>query len=92
MRRHKSRMMTAGLATVLGVLSLPLTGFTDARAQVDQPYPAYNPYPPLPPGSVPPTILPPNLQSEILRVRREVQTVYDLTNPLIFIDKSIDAI
>jgi cytochrome c peroxidase len=77
MRRHKSRMMTAGLVMVLGVLSLPLTGFTDARAQVDQPYPAYNPYPPLPPGSVPPTILPPNLQSEILRVRREVQTVYD---------------
>ena len=42
---------------------------------MDQPFPAYNPYPPLP-GSVPPTVLPPDLQSEILRVRREVQTIF----------------
>ena len=43
---------------------------------MDQSFPAYNPYPPLP-GSVPPTVLPPDLQSEILRVRREVQTIFN---------------
>jgi hypothetical protein len=47
-----------------------------ASAQVDQPYPPYNPYPPLP-GSTPPTVLPPDLQSELFRVRREVETIYD---------------
>jgi cytochrome c peroxidase len=40
----------------------------------DIPFPAYNPYPPLP-GSTPPTILPPDLQPEIFRVRAEVQTI-----------------
>jgi hypothetical protein len=56
-----------------------LAGFTEAHAQgsakLDQPFPAYNPYPPLP-GSVPPTVLPPDLQSELLRVRSEVQTIF----------------
>ena len=48
---------------------VPLAGFTEARAQqVDQPLPAYNPYPP--------GILPPDLESELLRVRREVQTIF----------------
>jgi cytochrome c peroxidase len=75
MRRHTSILTKAALATVLGILSVPLVGSTDARAQLDQPFPAYNPYPPLP-GSVPPTVLPPNLQSELLRVRREVQTIF----------------
>jgi hypothetical protein len=64
----------------VGALSVPLAGSTEAQAQgpakVDQPFPAYNPYPPLP-GSVPPTVLPPDLQSELLRVRREVQTIFD---------------
>ena len=45
-----------------------------AQAQVDQPDPPYNPYPPLP-GSTPPTVLPPDLQPKIYRVRREVQTI-----------------
>ena len=71
MRRYTSKFVTAGLAAVLGILSVPHA----ASAQVDQPVPPYNPYPPLP-GSVPPTVLPPNLQSELLRVRREVQTIF----------------
>jgi cytochrome c peroxidase len=70
--------MTAGLAAVLGVLSVPLAGFTEARAQgtlpVDQPVPAYNPYPQLT-NTTPPSVLPPNLQSELLRVRREIETI-----------------
>jgi cytochrome c peroxidase len=54
---------------VLGVLSVPLAGSTEARAQVDQPVAPYNPYPS--------GILPANLQPELLRVRREVQTIFD---------------
>jgi cytochrome c peroxidase len=77
MRRDTSTLVKAALATVLGILSVPLAGSTEARAQLDQPFPAYNPYPPLP-GSVPPTVLPPDLQSEVLRVRREVQTIFGL--------------
>jgi cytochrome c peroxidase len=38
--------------------------------------PPYNPYPALP-GFTPPNILRPNLGSEIARVQREVQTVFD---------------
>jgi len=79
MRSDKSTLVKAALATVLGILSVPLAGSTEAQAQgaaqLDQPFPAYNPYPPLP-GSVPPTVLPPDLQSEVLRVRREVQTIF----------------
>src|SRR5438132_8243290 len=76
MRRDTGTLVKAAFATVLGILSVPLAGFTEARAQVDQPFPAYNPYPALP-GSVPPTVLPPDLQPEIYRVRREVQTIFD---------------
>jgi hypothetical protein len=56
MRRHTTELVTAGLAAVLGVFSVPLAGFTEARAQVgvDQPIPPYNPYPS--------GILPANLQ------------------------------
>ena len=79
MRRDKSTLARAAFATVLGVLSVPLVGSTEARAAppvpVDQPFPPYNPYPPLP-GSVPPTVLPPDLQSELIRVRQEVQTIF----------------
>lgn len=79
MRRHTSRyptisFLTAGLAAVLGVLSVPHTGFGQGTGKVDQPVKAYNPYPPLP-NSTPPTVLPPNLQSELLRVRAEVNTI-----------------
>jgi cytochrome c peroxidase len=75
MRRDRSTFVKAAFATVLGILSIPLVGSTEARAQVDQPFPPYNPYPPLP-GSVPPTVLPVNLQSELVRVRQEVQTIF----------------
>ena len=79
MRRHTRTLAKAAFATVLGILSVPLTGFGEALAQgsakVDQPFPPYNPYPLLP-GSNPPSILPPDLQSEILRVRGEIQTIF----------------
>src|SRR6266404_9984805 len=77
MRRHTWTLAKAAFATVLGILSVPLAGVTEGQAQVavDQPFPAYNPYPPLP-GSVPPTVLPPDLQPELLRVRREVETIF----------------
>src|SRR5712691_11364102 len=70
MRRAIGIFVNAAFATVLGVLSVPLTGFTKAQAQVavDQPFPAYNPYPP--------GILPADLQPELLRVRREVETIF----------------
>jgi hypothetical protein len=77
MRRDTQTLVNAAFATVLGILSVPLVGSTEARAQaVDQPLPAYNPYPPLP-HSVPPTVLPPDVESELLRVRREVATIFD---------------
>src|ERR1700719_1891918 len=80
MHRDTRTLVKAAFATVLGILSVPLVGSTEAQAQgpakVDQPFPAYNPYPPLP-GSTPPTVLPANLQSELLRVRSEVQTIFD---------------
>jgi cytochrome c peroxidase len=81
MRRPTSTFTTAGLAAVLGIATIALLS-TAAWAdgppptRVDQPVPAYNPYPPLP-GSTPPTVLPPDLQPEIYRVRREVQTIFD---------------
>src|ERR1700730_10610804 len=69
MGRHTSMLATTAFATVLGILSVPLAGFTEARAQVDQPFPPYTPYPS--------GILPADVQSELLRVRREVQTIFD---------------
>jgi len=72
MHIRTSVFATTALATMLGIVSLPLVASTEARAQgsaaVDQPFPAYNPYPP--------GILPADLQSELLRVRREVQTIF----------------
>jgi len=69
MRVHISILVATSLVAVLGIVSVPLAGFTEARAQqVDQPLPAYNPYPP--------GILPPDLEPELLRVRREVQTIF----------------
>jgi cytochrome c peroxidase len=75
MRRHTSRFVTASLAAVFGILTIPQTASAADPFQVDQPFPPYNPYPPLP-GSTPPTVLPPDLQPEIYRVRREVQTIF----------------
>jgi hypothetical protein len=70
MRRNNRTLVKAACATVLGILAVALTGSTEARAQADQPFPPYNPYPALP-GFIPPNILPPDLQPELLRVRRE---------------------
>ena len=75
MRAHISTFVTAGLVAVLGILSVSSAAFGQGTGKVDQPVKAYNPYPPLP-DSTPPTVLPPDLQSELLRVRREVQTIF----------------
>jgi cytochrome c peroxidase len=64
-RRDIPTLVKAAFATVLGVLSVPLVGSTEVRAQTPPPY---NPYPS--------GILPANLDSEIARVRREVQTIF----------------
>jgi cytochrome c peroxidase len=73
MRRDTFKFVTAGLVAVLGILGAPHAA--SAQAKVDQPVPPYDPYPPLP-GSTPPTVLPPDLQPEIYRVRHEVQTIF----------------
>src|SRR5580700_9158463 len=65
MRRATWTLVRAAFATVLGVLSIPLAGSTEVHAQTPPPY---NPYPS--------GILPANLDSEIARVRREVQTIF----------------
>ena len=71
MRQDTRTLVKAAFATVLGVLSVSLAGSTEARAQpVDLPanIPPYNPYPS--------GILPANLQSELNRVKREVETIF----------------
>jgi cytochrome c peroxidase len=72
MLRHTGTLVKVAFATALGILSVPLIGSSEVRAQgsaaVDQPFPAYNPYPP--------GILPSDLQSELLRVRREIETIF----------------
>jgi cytochrome c peroxidase len=65
MRQDTRSLVRAAFAAVLGVLSVPLAGSPEVRAQVP---PNYNPYPS--------GILPANLDSEISRVRREVQTIF----------------
>src|SRR5260370_29989859 len=67
MRWHTSAFVTAGLAAVLGILSVP--DAISAQAEVDQHMPPYNPYPP--------GILPPDLDAEIARVQREVQFIFN---------------
>jgi len=64
MRRHSSAFVTAGLATALGILSVPQPALSDDTNLST--VPAYNLYPP--------GILPSDLDSEIARVRREVQS------------------
>ena len=71
MRQDTRTLVRAAFATALGVLSVPLAGSTEARAQpVDLPanIPPYNPYPS--------GILPANLQSELNRVKNEVETIF----------------
>src|SRR5215471_13219200 len=85
MRRPTSAFVTTGLATVLGIVSVPHAGSAQSinpaqmsAAQLstpDIPVRPYNPYPPLP-GATPPTVLPPDLQPEIYRVRAEIQTIF----------------
>src|ERR1700720_2082974 len=65
MHRDTRTLVKAAFATVLGELSVPLAGSPNVHAQTPPPY---NPYPS--------GILPANLDSEIARVRREVQTVF----------------
>jgi cytochrome c peroxidase len=74
MHRHTSRLVTTGLAAVLGVLSVPHAASAQAITAIPNP-PPYNPYPPLP-GFTPPSILPPDINPEIARVRREVNTIF----------------
>src|ERR1700741_5681166 len=86
MRRNTAGLVAAGLAAAaIGILSVP--GAESAGngppfpppappPGTASPSPPYNPYPTLP-GSLPPSILPPNLDSEIARVQSEVQTIFD---------------
>src|SRR5713101_6733065 len=85
MRRHTSILAATALATVTGILSVPHTGSAQQGPPFPppgpppgtaSPFPPYNPYPPLP-GSVPATVLPPDLDSEIARVQREVQGIFN---------------
>src|ERR1700756_363392 len=85
MRRNTARLVTAGLAAAIGILSVPDAGSAQQGPPFPppgpppgtaSPFPPYNPYPTLP-RSMPPSILPPNLDSEIARVQSEVQTIFD---------------
>jgi len=67
MRRHISAFVTAGLATVLGISSVPRAAFS--ADPIPRSAPTYNPYPP--------NILPSDLDSEIARVQREVQFIFN---------------
>jgi len=73
MRPDTRTLLRAAFATVLGILIVP--HLASAQFQPDIPVPPYNPYPALP-GSTPPSILPPDLQPEIYRVRGEVNTIF----------------
>src|ERR1700745_2509236 len=81
MRGHRSTIVTAGLATVFGILSVPHPASAQAQMtpaqflQPDIPIPPYNPYPALP-GFTPPSILPPDIQPELYRVRFEVESIF----------------
>src|SRR2546423_3219422 len=71
MHRDARTFVRAAFATVLGVLSVPRAGSSAVRAQpVDIPA-NVTPYNPYPSG-----ILPANLQSELNRVRREVEVIF----------------
>src|SRR5690349_2630214 len=66
MRQDTRTLARAAFTAMLGILSIPLTGPTDVRAQIP---PA--PYNPFPSG-----ILPANIDSERSRIEREVQTIF----------------
>ena len=67
MRRRTSMFAALGSAAVLGILSVP--DASSAQTRVDQPVQPYNPYPP--------GILPSDLDSEMARVQREVQFIFN---------------
>jgi cytochrome c peroxidase len=74
--RRNTILIKAAFATVLGILSVPHTASAQSNLfQPDIPIPPYNPYPALP-GFNPPSILPPDIQPEIYRVRAEVNTIF----------------
>lgn len=76
MRRVRGTLVGAAFAAALGLLCVPQPASAQAPFQPDIPVPPYNPYPALP-GFTPPSILPPDVQPELYRVRREVATIYD---------------
>jgi cytochrome c peroxidase len=71
MRRHTFALVTASLAAALGISSIPQARSAgDGRTKpVPSPAPSYNPYPP--------GILPSDLDSEIARVERETQFIFN---------------
>ena len=73
--RRNTTLVKAAFATVLGILCVPHPASAQSLFQPDIPIPPYNPYPALP-GFTPPSILPPNLQPEIYRVRFEVESIF----------------
>src|SRR5947209_1752380 len=66
-RRHISAFVTAGSAALLGISGVPYAAA--AEAPVPRSAPMYNPYPP--------GILPSDLDSEIARVQRETQFIFN---------------
>ena len=71
MRRHTFALVTASLAAALGISSIPQArSAEDGRTKlVSSPAPSYNPYPP--------GILPSDLDSEIARIERETQFIFN---------------
>jgi cytochrome c peroxidase len=77
MRRDSGTLVKAAFAAVLGlgISAVPHPASAQFLFQPDIPVPPYNPYPALP-GFTPPSILPPDLQPEIYRVRFEVESIF----------------
>ena len=59
----------------LGISTIPNPAPAQAQFEPDIPVLPYNPYPALP-GFTPPSILPPDIQPEIYRVRFEVESIF----------------
>jgi len=71
MRRHTFALVTASLTAALGISSIPQARSAEdgGTKLVPSPAPSYNPYPP--------GILPSDLDSEIARVERETQIIFN---------------
>jgi len=72
---RNTTFVKAAFATALGILCVPQPASAQFLFQPDIPVPPYNPYPALP-GFTPPSILPPDIQPEIYRIRFEVESVF----------------